>query len=261
MKNRDKMIIAVLTILVAFMDMTGIPSVFFVDVRVGDIEPFYFALMVNFLIIGILVYIVLKYLCPDWKLGLKNGELKREGLAKGLKQYGIAGVIIAIVGFMAFYVGLRPFDLKPSALKVLVEGVIYYIGVAIVEEVYVRGLLLNLIEKLFGNHKNRTIIAIVVSSVIFGAGHIFGVLNQPLLVMIGKVVWTVSMGMYLGVIYKKTNNLWLPVLIHFLINVCAIPYCFSSLSGYAKLSLYIILPAYLLLGIYSIKLMKSLVKS
>lgn len=76
-------------------------------------------------------------------------------------------------------------------------------------------------------------------------------LNQPLLVIVSKVVWTIGMGIFFGMVYKKTNNLWLPTIIHFLINVCAMPYCFSSISGYANLTLYIIVPAYIMLGIYS----------
>ena len=56
---------------------------------------------------------------------------------------------------------------------------------------------------------------------------------------------------------KKTNNLWLPIILHFFINVCALPYCFSSISGYANLTLYIILPTYLLLGIYSMNIIKQ----
>ncbi|MDE6596263.1 MAG: CPBP family intramembrane metalloprotease, partial [Oscillospiraceae bacterium] len=74
----------------------------------------------------------------------------------------------------------------------------------------------------------------------------------PLLTIISKVIWTIGMGMFFGMIYKKTDNLWLPIIIHFLINVCALPYCFSSVSGYADLTLYIIIPAYILLGIYSL---------
>ena len=135
--------------------------------------------------------------------------------------------------------------------NIINKNVIYYIGVAIIEELYVRGLLLNLIEKMCGERKNSTIVAVVFSSVIFGLGHIFGVLNQPLLVIVSKVVWTIGMGIFFGMVYKKTNNLWLPTIIHFLINVCALPYCFSSISGYANLTLYIIVPAYIMLGIYS----------
>lgn len=196
---------------------------------------------------GMIAYPYLKILCPDWKLGLG-----KTGFVVGFKKYGVIGILIAIVGFVTFYVGLMPFDRQPSVAKVLVEGIIYYVGVAIMEELYVRGLLLNLIEKIFSMSKYKTVIAVVLSSIIFGFGHIFGTLGQPLPVIVSKVVWTVGMGIFLGMVYKKTKNLWLPVLFHFLINVCALPYCFSSISGYADMTLYIIVPAYIILGIYSL---------
>ena len=142
-------------------------------------------------------------------------------------------------------------------MKVLIEGIIYYIGVAIVEELYVRGLLLNLIEKIFYKKKNNTMIAIILSAVIFGIGHIFGVLGQPILIIITKVIWTIAMGIYFGAIYKKTNNLWLPIILHFIINICALPYCFTTITTYPNTSLYIILPTYILLGIYSLYIMKQ----
>ena len=213
MNKKELLYIAILTLIIAFMDISGIPSVFFVNIQIADIEPMYFTLMINFVIIGIIAYIYLKLLCPAWKLGFS-----RIGLVDGLKKYGLSGAIIAIVGFVAFYVGLMPFDRQPSIEKVLIEGVIYYIGVAIIEELYVRGLLLNLIEKMCEKRKNSTLIAVVLSSVIFGLGHIFGVLNQPLLVIVSKVIWTIGMGIFFGMVYKKTNNLWLPTIIHFFIN-------------------------------------------
>lgn len=252
MNKREFISIAVLTLVIAFMDITGIPSIFFINIQVADIEPFYFTLMINFLIIGAIAYLFLKILCPKWKLGFT-----KEGLIDGFKKYGIIGALVAVIGFIAFYIGLSPFDRQPSIAKILVEGVIYYVGVAVIEELYVRGLLLNLIEKMFAKSKNSTLIAVVSSALVFGLGHIFGVLNQPLLVIVSKVVWTVGMGIFFGMIYKKTNNLWLPIMIHFLINVCALPYCFSSITGYANLTLYIILPVYILLGIYSFMELKK----
>lgn len=247
MNKRELVYIAILTLIISFMDISGIPSIFFVNIQVADIEPIYFALMINFLLMGVITCLFLKILCPEWTMGFKKA-----GLANGLKKYGIIGTAVAIAGFIAFYLGLSPFDCQPTVAKVLVEGVIYYIGVAIVEEMYVRGLLLNLIEKLFIKNKNSTLIAVVSSALIFGLGHIFGVLGQPLLVIVSKVIWTAGMGIFFGMIYKKTGNLWLPIIIHFLINVCALPYCFSSVSGYTDLTLYIILPVYMILGIYSL---------
>lgn len=252
MNKKELVYIAVLTLIIAFMDITGMPSVLFVHIQVADIEPFYFTLMTNFLLIGIIAFLFLRILCPAWNLGFTKIELTDE-----FKQYGIIGVAVAIVGFIAFYVGLSPFDRQPSIEKVLMEGVIYYVGVAIIEELYLRGLLLNLMEKVFAKRKNSTLIAVVLSAVVFGVGHIFGVLNQSLLVIVSKVVWTVGMGIFFGMVYKKTSNLWLPIIIHFLINVCALPYCFSSINGYADLTLYIIIPTYVILGIYSFMELKK----
>ena len=231
----------------AFVDISGIPSALLFYIQIADIEPVYFSLMINFLIIGLIALGYLKFLCPDWKL-----RLGKDGLAGGMKKYGVIGVPVALTGFVAFFVGLFPFENHPSMAKIIAEGIVYYVGVAIIEELYVRGLLLGLIEKMLAKRKNSTLIAVVSSAVIFGLGHIFGTLGQPLFVIVSKVVWTVGMGIFFGMVYKKTENLWVPIIFHLLVNICALPYQFSSIKGYADITLYIIVPVYIVLGICSI---------
>ena len=252
MKKKELIIIEILTILLAFMDITGLPSSLFINIKVSDITPFYWTLMFNFIIIVIIAFITLKNICSNWELGLN-----KNGIKVGLKKYGVIGIIVGIISSIAFYIGLQPFNYIPTIWKVLIEGIIYYFGVAFVEELYVRGLLLNLIEKIFSKSNNKVMIAIITSSTIFGLGHIFGVLGQPILVIITKVIWTIAMGIYFGTIYKKTNNLWLPIILHFIIDICALPYCFTTAQGYSNISLYIILPTYIILGIYSLYIIKS----
>lgn len=58
--------------------------------------------------------------------------------------------------------------------------------------------MLNLIEKMLAKSKNSTLIAVMLSAVIFGVGHIFGVLNKSLPVIVSKVVWTIGMGIFFG---------------------------------------------------------------
>ena len=252
--NKKELIVAgALTVLLAFMDISGLPCSLFVDIKVFDIEPIYWALMLNFVVIGIIAFFTLRYLCPNWGLGLRKKEF-----VNGFRKYGTVGVTVGIITGIAFYIGLQPFDYKPTIWKVLIEGIVYYFGVAFVEELYVRGLLLNLIEKLFITRKNKTVTAVISSSVIFGAGHILGALGQPILVIIAKVMWTIAMGMFFGAIYKKTNNLCLPIILHFLMDISALPYCFSTAQGYyPEISLYIILPTYVALGIYSLIITKK----
>ena len=251
MKKKEIVFASILTVLLAFMDISGIPMVLCVNINVLDINPIYFALLLNFIFMGIIAFLFFRYLCPNWKLGFN-----KIGIISGLKKYGIVGIIVGLITGIAFYIGLK-FDAHPSIWKILIEGIIYYIGVAIIEELYVRGLLLNLIEKICHKSKNSTLIGIVVSSVVFGLGHIFGVLGEPILIIITKVVWTIAMGMYFGVIYKKTNNLLIPIILHFIINICALPYCFTTNTSYPMISLYIILPTYLILGFYSLYIIKK----
>ena len=249
--RKELIIVAVLTVMIAIVELSGIPSILFIHVDFYDIDPIYFALMVNFILIGLLSYLVLTLFCKTWHLGLGKNNI-----IAGLKKHGLVGFIAGLISLFAFYIGLRPFDQTPSLLKVLIQGVLYYIGVGIIEELYIRGFLLNLLERLLHKNKNAILIAVLLSSFIFGVGHIFSSLNQSALKIICNVIWTIGMGIYFGMVYKKTNNLWVPIIMHSFTNLCALPYCFSNMSGYADISLYAIFPTYLLLGVYSLYVLK-----
>ncbi len=241
---------SVVTMVMTVMNISGLPATLFVNICVLDIQPFYFSLMVNFVLTAIVFLLGWKLLYPRWCFGLNV-----KGLKYGLKKYGFSGILIFILSTFAFYIGVRPFDNEPTITKVLVEGFIYYIGVAIIEELYIRGLLLNIIEKLLVRKTNATQYAIVLSSVIFGVGHIFGVLGGSALTIVAKVVWTVALGLYLGAIYKKTNNLWAPIILHMIIDFCAWPFCYSAKQPYPEISLWILLLVYCGVGIYGVWIM------
>ena len=241
----------ILTLVLAFMDISGLPAALFVHCSLSDVTPYIISLLVNFLIIGFFAWLVLKSFGKDWPLGLRIS-----GLVEGLKKYASVGVAAGIFSCVAFIIGLAPFDYKPSAWKILIEGVLYYLGVAVIEELYVRGLFLNIVDKIAHKKEHHEIIAIWVSSVVFGLGHIPGMIGMEPLVILFKVISTVGMGLYFGVIYKKTNNLWVPIILHGFIDICALPYCFTTFSGYKTISLIGLVIIYMLLGIYSIVLME-----
>lgn len=234
------------------MDISGLSAVLFVNVSVLDLQPFYFSLMVNFLLTAIVFFVGWKLLYPKWELGLGS-----KGLTSGIKKYGISAILIFAFSSLAFYIGVKPFDNEPTILKVLVEGFVYYIGVAIIEELYIRGLLLNILEKLFVKKSKCTQYAIVLSSVIFGVGHIFGVLGSSLLTIVAKVIWTVALGIYLGAVYKKTNNLWVPIILHAILDFCAWLFCYSTKQPYPEISLWILLLMYCGVGIYGVWIMQK----
>lgn len=256
MNKKQIIIMVILTLVLAFMDISGLPAVLFVNFNLFDVTPCIISLLVNFLIIGFIAWIVFKFFGKDWKLGLHASNLK-----EGLKKYAFAGVAAGIFSCVAFIIGLVPFDYNPSVWKILIEGILYYFGVAIIEELYVRGLFLNIIDRISYKNEYHAIIAIWVSSIVFGLGHIPGMIGLNSTVIIFKVISTIGMGLYFGTIYKMTNNLWVPIILHAFIDICALPYCFTTFSGYKPISLIGLLIIYTLLGIYSIILMKKALNS
>lgn len=149
MKDRSKTImVVVLTLIMTFMEMSALPAALFCNIKIMDINPIYITLMLNFLIAFMICWLCKKIFIKDWWFGLQLN-----GLLIGLKKYGLPAIIATIVVTLAFCIGLTPFDNKPTIWRVVVEGVVYYIGVGIMEELYLRGLLQNIIEKWFGERK------------------------------------------------------------------------------------------------------------
>lgn len=246
MNRKTITILTILTILIAFMDILGLPGIL-IKCNFKDVDPYIIPLMFNFILIGGLAVAVIKIFRIDFYFGFS-----KKGLAVGLKKYALPGIIAGICSFAAFYIGLQPFNYQPTIWKIFIEGIIYYIGVGIIEEFYVRGLFLNIVEAVCSNRSHKTVTAIIVSSVVFGLGHIPGVISMGVGVIAFKVVSTISMGLYFGMIYKKTNNLWIPIVIHIFINICALPYCFTTNLFYPTISIIVLVITYFLLGIYSV---------
>ena len=243
----------ILTLVMTFMEMTAIPASLFCKIEFYDVEPFYFALMVNFLIAFVLCFLYKVFLVKDWYFGLGT-----KGLGEGLRKHIWPAILATLITAAAFYFGLRPFDYKPTFWKVAIEGVIYYVGVAIMEELYLRGLLQNFIEKCFGKRKNGALYAIFISSILFGAGHVFGALDQPVLTIVCKTVWACALGVFFGAIYVVTRNLWVPICLHFIVDLCGIPYCFKSSSQYPTAALITCLVVNVLLAVYGVYRMVQL---
>lgn len=59
------------------------------------------------------------------------------------------------------------------------------------------------------------------------------------------------LGIYLGVVYKKTNNLWIPIILHAVIDFCGVPFCFTTTRAYPAVSV-IVIAGYVLVGGWSI---------
>ena len=252
MKRKTTIVAVILTLIMTFMEMSALSAALFCNVKIKDIEPIYITLMINFLLAFAICWACKKFLIKNWRFGLQF-----KGILSGLKRYGLPAVIATVIVTIAFCIGLTPFDNKPTIWRVVIEGIVYYIGVGIMQELYLRGLLQNIIEKWFGERKSATLYAVLIASVLFGLGHIFGALGQPIVTIIAKAVWATALGVYFGAVYVTSKNLWVPIILHLIINLCGIPFCFSTSNQYPTIALITCLISYILLGIYGVHIIRK----
>lgn len=238
--------------IIALLYLTGLPCALFVNIQIADADPVCITLFFNILITMVLGIGLCRLLIPKFELGFTC-----IGLHDGLRKYGFSCALALAVPFLAFFIGLYPFEYRPTIWKVLIDGIIYYIGVGIIEEFFCRGLLQNSLEKLLQQKKNPQLNAVVISSAIFGLGHIFGMMDMPPLLVACKIAWAVGLGIYLGSIYVKTRNFWLIAGFHTVIDWCGLPFCFTTQRGYPTVSAVIVLFAFLILGTYGIRMLKK----
>jgi membrane protease YdiL (CAAX protease family) len=249
---KDNTIAAIIAGLVAFLYISGIPSTFFVNIKLADIDPVGITLFINILFSMALGLGLVKIFIPQFDVGFQSANFK-----SGLKKYGIPCFVTSLILCIAFIIGLYPFDYAPTVWKVLFEGIIYIAGVGIIEEYFCRGLLQNAIAGLLNNRKNAQPIAILITAIIFGMGHIFGMIGMPALLIASKILWATGLGVYLGVIFALTNNLWLVALFHFIFNLCGLPFNFSTQRLYPTISAMIVLLTCSGLGLYGLRLFKQ----
>jgi membrane protease YdiL (CAAX protease family) len=114
--------------------------------------------------------------------------------------------------------------LKGSLLALLFFFVITWTEAAFIEEMFFRGYFFNRLTDFTSSDRTGVILALVVSSIVFGAAHsyqgITGVLD------------TILAGFVLGLLYLfARRNLWLPILTHGIIDTIGFIILYMGLFG------------------------------
>lgn len=140
----------------------------------------------------------------------RNGYVftqKHEKLTKGL-FYGSYFLIGASVFIFVYRAGLK------EGLAVLNIAIgCFLVGVS--EELLCRGWLLNEFLEKFGNTKKGVWYSIIISGGIFGILHLGNVLTgQTWSTTIVQALTAMAAGVFFGIIYYKTKNIWSVILLH-----------------------------------------------
>lgn len=95
-----------------------------------------------------------------------------------------------------------------------------FMGAGIREELLTRGVWLTFFRKAFGNSKASYIVAMSLSSILFGAIHISnldGAVNPT--PIYAQIIYAIGIGFFLAALYLRTGNLWGNMVLHFLFDI------------------------------------------
>lgn len=114
-------------------------------------------------------------------------------------------------------------------IDTLLIGILLGLGPGVSEEILFRGILISHLMKFFRNSKGIYGI-LIFSALLFGLIHVTNAfVGAPLDSSIFQAFYSFAMGMTMGAVYLRTGNIWVPIIIHSLVDIIGISF-FSDTS-------------------------------
>jgi len=132
------------------------------------------------------------------KIPLASIGIRRKGSNQSLLYSIILIIIFLIYGIFSYHLKL---NLENTALKVFLKGLYYIFVIALGEEIWVRGIVFNFLEKLKGGN-----FALIISSLIFSAFHMRHGMDA--------IFFALIFGLCFGFVRLKTKNILGLILSH-----------------------------------------------
>ena len=135
-------------------------------------------------------------------------------VTKAVVIFSLPAILISLNNFpISAYLNGRYAGNMPNTLAYLFA--FECMGVGLFEEIIFRGLLLMVLIQYLPKTKKGNLIAVILSSVLFGLIHIFnifygGAFDSTVL----QVSYSFLMGMMWAIIYLKTRNIWIVMVLH-----------------------------------------------
>ena len=155
-------------------------------------------------------------------LGFKSA-FKPKGFFKAL----LSSTVVIAVMFVSLWDFFGKATSNPAAewasAGMIVFGLVQAVVIGIREECFFRGAIQSVIAKKYVRSVKGVWLAALIASSIFGIFHLFNLFTafKPLVVFMQAISAT-STGLFLAAVYLRSRSLWVPILVHALIDVAAL---------------------------------------
>jgi membrane protease YdiL (CAAX protease family) len=171
-------------------------------------------------IIGSYIVVALIIIISIFIKKFKYFGFKTENLLKGL-LYGLPIILGSIYTFLLSYFNVRNSRLITPWAYRTISFIFQMLSIGLLEEILCRGIILNILRNKLKNRKNGTLLAIIISSSLFGFAHLMNLVNSPpeiLWGIISQIFYSMIIGMCYAIIYIKFNNIIVVIILHSLFN-------------------------------------------
>lgn len=152
---------------------------------------------------------------------LEEFGLRRKNFLQGVIIGGFM-ILATLDNLEVTMIEVSDYPVVLPSLYLIIIVIVEQIFVGVFEEFLFRGVVLNILLKKFRrkNHRNK-MLAIMISSVLFGMVHLLNLFSEPqmLVATIDQVFYSIFIGVFLAALYLRLNNIWLVVFYHFIYNI------------------------------------------
>ena len=199
-------------ILVAIIGLIiGVASIVYIPIgKDGPLSMALLRIVLSAIMIGIMILMGAR----------KSLSNVKEGFSYTLRQNRYLLILALILGMLVFIPGVLNFGFSTDLLIKELSYFMLCITIGLFEESLFRGIVFQGILRKTGNTHKGTWGAIIVSSIIFGAVHVYTYIVggshdlTGIIESIGKTLQTGVIGVLLAAVYLKTKNLWAIALVH-----------------------------------------------
>ncbi len=139
----------------------------------------------------------------------KISELSKNGIIKKIVAGLLLGAILQSLTILVIYLKGGYSIISVNPVIFIIPPLTMALSSAIIEELFIRGIIFRIIEEKLGSY-----FALIISAVLFGLIHLANP-NSSFIVGVGLAI---QAGLLLGVAYIYSRSLWFPIAIHFAWN-------------------------------------------
>lgn len=166
-------------------------------------------------ILAYLVPVIFVFVVCLFSENINKIKFRKEGFGTGI-LLGWPFITVGVIEIVSLYLSFDKSSISFPSIEKIIFFTLVMVLIGIFEEVLCRGVILNNMLNKWGYTKTGIIKAVILSSLIFGVGHLVNLFIYPTLIIrtLVQIIRASLHGFLFASIYLRCKNIWSVVILH-----------------------------------------------